>query len=460
MAIKKVFANEKSEAAVLAGIFRFPDEFWDLSEMLRVDHFNYPLHQQIFAALSSICHERKQMTLTLLLSRLPEMASETHKMRTKFSMILDETETYSSAKDFIGDVLDEWKRRKLEDLADSIKKSNRESKIRPDDILLDTRQTLENLENDVGQAESDVTIGQAARKALVDIAKAFKNQRADGITTGVKVIDDHLGPMAPGNVITLVGRSGHGKTSFACQILRRACSQPDLLSGRPPTIGLFSLEMEEKEIAKRAMAEDTGISTIRMRRGEFQDHDYTKMLDSADDLDDLPYFIEDDSKYTMSRIMNKARRWKRQGKLVAIAIDHIRLVKSSNPKLIANEIERIAQVAIRAKDLAKELEIVVILLAQVTRESQKREGWRVRDSDVHGGDIIKQMSDGLLSVAIPCKWLVQNEPEQSYREAHDEWVVKTNEWHGYAEIGVLKARDGEDGVWKKIPFDGPRYLFG
>jgi hypothetical protein len=99
------------------------------------------------------------------------------------------------------------------------------------------------------------------------------------------------------------------------------------------------------------------------------------------------------------------------------------------------------------------------MLAQPTREGQKKDTWRVGDQDIYGGDAIKQASDIVLTISVPYKWLRQNEPNPADQKDHDRWLKQCEEWKGQAEAGVLKARDGEDGLWRRLRFDGPRVRF-
>ncbi len=117
------------------------------------------------------------------------------------------------------------------------------------------------------------------------------------------------------------------------------------------------------------------------------------------------------------------------------------------------------------KSAAKELDITIIQLAQMTQEATKRDAsWRPKDGDGYGGGALKENSDIMLASVLPAEWLKQREPPDddsgNNRKEHDKWVSDLARWQGKAEFGALKIRDGQNGNWKTVAFDGPRMLFG
>jgi replicative DNA helicase len=221
----------------------------------------------------------------------------------------------------------------------------------------------------------------------------------------------------------------------------------------------FSMEMTEQQIVRRILASDTGVSTRAQRAGAINEGEFDLLWDSAKSLRNIPVFVDGSGRQTVSQVATKCRSMKRRHGIGQAAIDHVKLFKSSNPRL--TDIDIINKAAFSLKDLAKELGIIIFLLCQPTREGQKnRDNWRVYDQDIYGGDTIKQCSDVLMSISIPCKWLAQNEADRSNSHAYEAWVRNMTEWKDKAEVGLLKNRDGPDGLWRKLAYDGERVKFG
>jgi len=168
--------------------------------------------------------------------------------------------------------------------------------------------------------------------------------------------------------------------------------------------------------------------------------------------------IDETGRQTTSRICKKVRAMHRRYGLGCAAIDHVLLIKPDNPRW--QKIETIEYAAMAFKELAKELDIPIFLLAQLTRGSQSSAtSWKFTDQALYGGDAIKQASDVMIGVTLPRKWLKQREPEEGSKD-HDLWVGKMERWRDKAEIGALKMRDDDDGQWLTMPFDGATYTFG
>lgn len=308
------------------------------------------------------------------------------------------------------------------------------------------------------QVDGVLTLEQALTGAIDHTAKVYQNEAAVGLGTGIEAVDRMIGPMMPGNLITLLGASGHGKTALLGQILQHNASPSlDAHQGGKRSL-FFSMEMEGVEIARRAIAAHTGISTQKQTTADILPAEYEFLADGARKLAPLPILIDQTPGQTVSKIVSKARAIRRKHKdLALIAVDHLLEIRPENPKW--SKIDTVEHAVRELKRLAKELQVVLLLLVQATREGQKRDHWRLRTSDIWGGDSIKQASDMVLAVSLPSTWLAEREPDPEDRKAYDAWVRKTEQWRGRAEIGAPKVRGGESGCWATIAFDGPRTIF-
>lgn len=244
-------------------------------------------------------------------------------------------------------------------------------------------------------------------------------------------------------------------SAIAAQILRRN-AMPSLDASRGTPGMFFSMEMAGAQVARRVMATDSGITTRAQKAGEINQAEYSILTDTARALRNLPLYVDQSGRQKTSTIVKKLRAMKKAHGIRMAAVDHLLLIQPENAKW--SKFDTVDNAAIELKDAAKELDIAILLLAQVTREAQKRETWRVRDQDLFGGDGVKQASDIFLTLCLPEKWLRQREPEEGSKE-RGKWESDCLRWHGKAEIGVPKARDGDDGSSRTLAFDGRRMIF-
>ncbi|BEV43941.1 DnaB-like helicase C-terminal domain-containing protein [Afipia carboxidovorans] len=243
-------------------------------------------------------------------------------------------------------------------------------------------------------------------------------------------------------------------TTLAMQIIHHA-ARPGV--GKPAFF--VSMEMQATQIARRAMAAWAEVSVRKQRAGDIEMFEYERLRSAAARAAEVQILIDETGRQTTSRICKKVRAMHRRYGLGCAAIDHVLLIKPDNPRW--QKIETIEYAAMAFKELAKELDIPIFLLAQLTRGSQtSASSWRFTDQALYGGDAIKQASDVMLGVTLPRKWLKQREPDENDARAHDEWVRKMEHWKDRSEIGALKMRDDDDGNWLQMPFCGSTYTFG
>lgn len=208
----------------------------------------------------------------------------------------------------------------------------------------------------------------------------------------------------------------------------------------------------------------TGVPVQKQIRGDFNEKEFEELQRAKRRLDQMPIHIQDRGRMTTRQVGNECRMMARRYGVRLFGIDHLRLYEPEREHW--TEVRTIEYATAYNKDLAKELDAVIIELAQLTREDQKTGNWRFKDSAIYGGEMVKANSDVLIGVAIPIEWLRQNQPEPPSgdnpkgREAFDEWLRNMEKWKGMAEFTAFKVRDGISSQWKEIEFHGARMMFG
>lgn len=454
----------EAEQALLGAVLMQSAAYFLAAEHIDEECFCEPLHAKLWSMMAGIIDGGRVLDpITLIVALGPDSESDVAgmKLREYVARIAANATSVISAPDYAKTIRSLWKRRKLMALGQQIAYRAQGGADEGDvDELLD----------EVDGELTGIRFGQniAGVKWLKDAANEALRQTAEnyeardrikiGLETGIRELDELIGPMMAGDLITIVAPSGHGKSAIASQILC-AASLASLDTNRGAPSFFVSLEMGAAAIARRVMASTTGVSTRKQRSGSVDISEYEALELAARATAHVKILFDEGGRQTFSQIARKARAMKKLYGIGAMTVDHLRLIKPEHPRMGA--IETIEQAAIGFKELAKELGLVIFELTQISTGEQKRlTNWRFTSQAPWGGDAIKQASDVMLGLVLPYKWLGERQPDPQDEKEYDRWTRQREEWRGQAEIGALKNRDDEDGIWIKLPFEGRRFLFG
>jgi len=265
-------------------------------------------------------------------------------------------------------------------------------------------------------------------------------------------MDKLLGGLHKSDLIILAGRPSMGKTALATNMAFNAASRvEDSETGRHHVVGLFSMEMSAEQLATRVLAEQTGIPSERIRRGELADSDFERMVVSAQQLERLHLFIDDTPALSVQALRTRARRLKRQHGLSMLVIDYLQLMRGSNSRN-ENRVQEISEITRGLKAIAKELNLPVIALSQLSRAVESREDKRPQLADLRESGSIEQDADVVMFVFREEYYLSRAEPMQrpeesseKYQERHDSWKARCEQVYGLGEVIVAKQRHGPIG---------------
>lgn len=451
------------EQALIGSVLMQNDVFFAVADTVEPEMFSEAMHRDLWMLLADRITRGDTVTPITMMALMGKDATVTIAGELTAGAYIARLAAAATsimlAPEYAKTIRDLWSRRRILELARDLK-DRALGGIDSGDV--------ETLLDDADQELSSIRFGknidgvmsldQAMAASVNYTSKVYQGVVDIGLTTGIDAIDAMLGPMMPGDLVTALGASGHGKTALVAQILKHN-AMPSLDANQSARRGLFfSMEMEGVQIARRIIAAETGITTQRQKAASIMPAEFEFLTDAARKLGPLPVMLDETPGQTTARIVRKARAIKRRHKdLALIAVDHLLEIRPEHPRW--SKIDTVENAVQELKRLAKELQVVVILLAQATREGQKREHWRLRTIDLWGGDRIKQSSDMVLSIGIPSVWLAEREPDSSDQKSYDKWVQQCFQWKDKAEIGAPKVRDGESGRWATVGFDGPRALF-
>ncbi len=305
-----------------------------------------------------------------------------------------------------------------------------------------------------GESGGTKTFAQATKVAL-DMAEKAQNSGSNmpGITTGLTLLNARTGGLQKSDLIILAGRPGMGKTALATNIAFNTASRwlrdqeagvGDDKSGGA-RVAFFSLEMSADQLATRILAENSGISSEDLRRGNIQRSEFSRLARTAGELNTLPLYIDDTPALTIAALRTRARRLKRQHKIGFIVVDYLQLLQGSGNGRDGNRVQEISEISRGLKTLAKELEVPVLALSQLSRAVEQREDKKPQLSDLRESGSIEQDADIVLFVFREEYYHEQREPKNQDSPEYAAWFADGDKHSGRADVIVAKNRHGATG---------------
>ena len=307
------------------------------------------------------------------------------------------------------------------------------------------------------QAQS---FGEATRTAIMAIEKALNSGgHIAGKTTGLTSVNEKIGGLHDSDLIILAGRPGMGKTSLATNIAFNSANRllTDIQSGidEKASVGaataFFSLEMSADQLATRILAESSGISSESLRTGRISREDFQALSFASQRLADLPLYIDDTPALTIAALRARARRLKRKHNIGLIVVDYLQLLQGTG-RASDNRVNEISEISRGLKTLAKELNLPVIALSQLSRAVEQREDKKPMLSDLRESGSIEQDADMVWFVYREDYYVKATEPKfpaegdtPDVAEKWEAWRQKMEQVTGLAELIIAKQRHGATG---------------
>ena len=300
---------------------------------------------------------------------------------------------------------------------------------------------LFNLTND-GEKQKGPKIFTDVLSDTLDYAeKAFKKSSDVAVLkTALTDLDKKIGGLHKSDLIIIAGRPSMGKTAFATNIASNICMDKLNLKKKNNVL-FFSLEMSSEQLATRLLSEMSKIPSEKIRTGNISKMDFENLLKNSEKIKNLSLFIDDSPALTLSAIRSRSRRLKRKDGLDLIIIDYLQLISSESRNLNDNRVKEISEITRGLKAIAKEFNIPVIALSQLSRKVEDREEKRPQLADLRESGSIEQDADLVVFLYREEYYLARTEPPEG-TEKHITWTDKMEKIHNIAEIIVAKNRHG------------------
>ena len=444
---KQLPSNIEAEQAVIASILVSNDIYDEISPILNPQKFFDPIHVKLYETIEKLISKGLLANPITLKNHfennegLKELGGQEYLIKiTKFST------SVKQAIDYANIVQEMHVRRELIKISQSVldeASTNADVSTSGVEIIQNAEKSLFDLA-ERGHFNQSFMKFETALKQTIDMAKsAYQNDSGIvGVPTGLTDLDSRLGGMHKQDLIIIAGRPSMGKTALATNIAFHAAKNIEK-KGTKSTVAFFSLEMSSEQLSTRILSEQSKIRSNDIRRGKVSEKEFEQFIETSKNIFELPLYIDETPAVTIATISNRSRRIKRLFGLELIVIDYIQLMKSSR-KMEFNRVQEISEITQGLKALAKELNVPVLALSQLSRQVEHRDDKKPQLADLRESGSIEQDADVVMFIFREAYYLERKEPTLGSIE-HAEWQQKMNEISSLADIMISKQRHGPTG---------------
>ncbi len=463
--------NIDAEQALLGSVL-FDNEVYNrLGDFLRPEHFYDPVHQRIFEVISGIIQRGSLADAVVLKNRFEQDEGLAEIGGVEYlSFLLQNAPSGAAAPSYAQLIFDLALRRELIRVGAEIKMFAESADTEADaeeQIEMAERKLFDLAETGGSQGGFDSFETAVINSIKMASAAYERDGGLSGISTGLIDLDRQLGGLHESDLIILAGRPSMGKTALAANIAfhvarhhkvgKDAAGNERLLDGG--VCAFFSLEMSSEQLATRLIAEHSGVPSNKIRRGEITPDQFEAIRDSAAELQSIPLFIDDTGGLSIGALVARSRRLKRTHGLDFIVVDYLQLLTGGSlMKSSDNRVQEITAITMGLKALAKELDVPVLALAQLSRQVEQRDDKRPQLSDLRESGSIEQDADVVMFVFREEYYKGRQEPREGTEE-HMQWQQDMEDLHAKAEVIVGKQRHGPIGT-VKLSFTAELTKFG
>ncbi len=453
--IDKMPQNIEAEQSLIGSVLFDNKVLEDLPINFVTRHFFDPLHASIFEACIFLIDNGRLADPLTLKSYLKQ--DDLHRdidIEKYLSDLREGVVSLSKAKFYADEIRNCYVRRSLIRIGDELidKSVNPTIDITPDQEISNTEEQLYNLAEKDQINSGPLDFKTVLASATNQINEAYNRKgKLSGIDTGFSGLNRQLGGLNKSDLLVLAGRPAMGKTALATNIGFNAAKSSKLEKNE--SILIFSLEMSSEQLAQRILAEQSTIDSHKLRSGDINEIEFSKLVSTQNDILNLPFFIDDTPAISVGQIASRSRRLKRTNGLSLIIIDYIQLIQGSKASEAQGRVQEVSNITRGLKSLAKELNVPILALSQLSRAVEQREDKRPILADLRESGSIEQDADVVMFVYREEYYLDKSEPTQrdnenqeSFNERFTKWQDRRNLAEGKAEIIISKQRHGPTGI--------------
>lgn len=448
--------NIEAEVALLGAILVNNEAFYRVSDFLEPEHFHDGLNARVYDVARQLIRAGKIANPITLKTFLGDEAVGEITVGQYLARLAAEATTIINSEDYGRLIYDLAVRRTLITIGEEMVNTAYDAPVEtpPREQIEDAERRLFQLA-ETGRFDKGFRKFTDALKAAIDMANAayHRDGGLSGLATGLHDLDEKMGGLQSSDLIILAGRPGMGKTSLATNIaynIARAHRTRQKTDGTTETVdggivGFFSLEMSAEQLATRILSEQAQVSSELIRRGKIEPHEFDQLVQAAQEMQSAPLFIDQTGGISVAQLVARARRLKRQKGLDLLVVDYLQLLSGSGKRAQENRVQEITEITTGLKALAKELNVPVLALSQLSRQVESRDDKRPQLSDLRESGSIEQDADVVMFVFREEYYHERKKPKEGTIE-FETWAREAHELHGVAEVIIAKQRHGPTGI--------------
>ena len=426
-----------------------------IDDRLLAEHFHDPLHGRIFTTMQRLI-ERGQLANPVTLKSFFDNGSDTgeNDVGAYIGELADGVISITQAPNYAQTIYETHIRRKLILIGDEV----------IFDASQPTIETPANLQIEAAEAKlfklaetETASVGLRGFESVItaSIMQADMARKNDGhlsgTSTGLTDLNNLLGGLHKSDLIILAGRPAMCKTALATNIAFHAATTTRT-GEKPVPVAFFSLEMAAEQLGTRILSERAHIASDQIRRGKLNGAEFDRLVSSSNSISTAQFFIDDTPSLSVSQLASRARRLKRTSGLGLVVVDYLQLLTPQLGVKSENRVQEISNISRTLKAIAKDLNVPVVALSQLSRAVEMREDKRPNLADLRESGSIEQDADVVMFVYREEYYLDKREPvrkmeesEDSFNMRHDEWLSRMQTSENKAEVIVAKQRHGPTG---------------
>ncbi|MEK9544782.1 MAG: replicative DNA helicase [Pelagibacteraceae bacterium] len=450
----KLPSNIEAEQSLIGSVLVNNDIIDEVSNIVNSSKFFDPIHKKIYEVIETLNNKgmiANPITLKNYFEKdsgLNEVGGVDYLIKlTRFSSSIKQAIDYAKI------IHEMYVKRELIFISDQISDEAKDEKVEKtgENIIEDAEKSLFDLAERGNFTQTFLKFNQAIDQTIEMATLAMKSEKGIvGVPTGLTDLDEKLGGLHKSDLIIIAGRPSMGKTALATNIAYYAAKNLQE-NNEKGSVAFFSLEMSSEQLSTRILSEQARISSHEIRTGKATEETLNRYIETSRNIYDLPLYIDETPAIAISTLSNRARRIKRLFGLNLIVVDYVQLMRTNTNRL-DGRVQEISEITQGLKALAKELNVPVVALSQLSRAVEQRDDKKPQLSDLRESGSIEQDADVVLFVYREEYYLEKKEPKQGSIE-HAEWQSKMSDIHGQAELILGKHRHGSTGV-VHVEFEG------
>lgn len=447
--------NAEAEQSLLGAIMLNNDCYETVSEFLLPIHFYVPINGKIFELAGEIISQGQvadPITLKAYFERNHALKNINGGMY--LIQLVNAVVSTVNTENYGRIIYENYLRRQLINLGERLisNAENFQMEEKASDIIENSEARLYELSL-ADQRGGFLSFAAAAAEAMKTIDDAYHSDRSiTGITTGLLDLDNMLGGLNRSDLVILAGRPSMGKTALATDIAFNAAMSHLLGKEGGGIVAFYSLEMSASQLVTRLFAQECRIASEMILRGKLTEAEYAAIQKRMQQLARLPLFIDETGALTVSALRTRARKIKRQIGLDLIVIDYLQLLQGASDGRGENRVQEISEITRSLKALAKELNVPVLALSQLSRAVEARDDKHPQLADLRESGSIEQDADVVMFVYRDEYYEARRQPAFGTEE-YIKWQEKMGRIHNLAEVIIAKQRHGSIGT-VQLFFDG------